>query len=310
MSKISVVLPVMNEVNNIEPMAEALSRLISSQNHEYELLFVCDPSSDGTENAIRKVSSRDSRVRGIFLADRAGQTEAIRAGYELATGDAVISMDADFQDPPELLPLMIQDWEKGSLIVHTKRGDRSSDTFIYRVFTGAGYRFLGWLTKGKVQHNVGDYRLIDGSILPLVLKFGDPNPFWRGITSLSGVNSSVIQYKRPSRRSGTTKYHARIGSPSIALRGMASFSNKPLEVLQTLGIFSVILSGIVIVGIVINQLVSPGLPRGIPTIIALLALFFSIQFLSTAIVATYLIVLLEQTRRRPNYLKLPDRNET
>jgi hypothetical protein len=81
-------------------------------------------------------------------------------------------------------------------------------------------------------------------------------------------------------------------------------------VLQTLGIFSVILSGIVIVGIVINQLVSPGLPRGIPTIIALLALFFSIQFLSTAIVATYLIVLLEQTRRRPNYLKLPDRNET
>jgi dolichol-phosphate mannosyltransferase len=310
MSKISVVLPVMNEVNNIEPMAEALSRLISSQNHEYELLFVCDPSSDGTENAIRKVSSRDSRVRGIFLADRAGQTEAIRAGYELATGDAVISMDADFQDPPELLPLMIQDWEKGSLIVHTKRGDRSSDTFIYRVFTGAGYKFLGWLTKGKVQHNVGDYRLIDGSILPLVLKFGDPNPFWRGITSLSGVNSSIIQYKRPSRRSGTTKYHARIGSPSIALRGMASFSNKPLEVLQTLGFFSVILSGIVIVGIVINQLVSPGLPRGIPTIIALLAVFFSIQFISTAIVATYLIVLLEQTRRRPNYLRLPDNNHT
>lgn len=310
MSKISVVLPVMNEVNNIVPMAKALSSLISAQNYEYELLFVCDPSSDGTESEIKKLSAKNPRVKGIFLADRAGQTEAIRAGFELATGEAVISMDADFQDPPELLPLMIQDWEKGSLIVHTKRGDRSSDTFIYRMFTGAGYKLLGWLTKGKVQHSVGDYRLIDTSILPLVLKFGDPNPFWRGITSLSGVKSSIIQYKRPSRRSGTTKYHSRIGSPSIALRGMASFSNKPLEVLQTLGIFSVILSGIVVVGIVINQIVSPGLPRGIPTIIALLALFFSIQFISTAIIATYLIVLLEQTRRRPNYLQLPDDNHT
>jgi glycosyltransferase involved in cell wall biosynthesis len=308
MSKISVVLPVMNEVNNVKPMADVLTSLILSQNHEYELLFVCDPSSDGTENEIRKVSSRDPRIKGIFLADRAGQTEAIRAGYELATGDVVISMDADFQDPPELLPLMIQDWEKGSLIVHTRRGDRSSDTFIYRIVTSAGYKFLGWLTKGKVQHNVGDYRLIDSSILPLVLTFGDPNPFWRGITSMAGVKSSIIQYRRPSRRSGTTKYHTRIGSPSIALRGMASFSNKPLEVLQTLGIFSVIVSGVVVAGIVLNQLVSPGLPRGIPTIIALLALFFSIQFISTAIVATYLIVLIEQTRRRPNYLKLPDNN--
>jgi dolichol-phosphate mannosyltransferase len=305
MAKISIVLPVMNEVNNIEPISEALSSAIKPLNHEYELLFVCDPSSDGTESKIQELSIRNSHIRGIFLADRAGQTEAIRAGYEHATGDAIVSMDADFQDPPELLPSMIQSWEQGSLIVHTKRGDRTSDTLFYRLFTGAGYRFLGWLTNGKVQHNVGDYRLIDRSILPLVLKFGDPNPFWRGITSLAGVKNSVIRYTRPVRRSGETKYHARIGSPAVALRGMASFSNKPLEVLQTLGIFSVLMSLIVVTSIVFYQLLSPGFQRGIPTIIALLAFFFSIQFASTAIIATYLIVLLEQTRRRPNYLLLP-----
>jgi dolichol-phosphate mannosyltransferase len=305
MSKISIVLPVMNEVNNIEPMAVTLSSVIEPLNHEYELLFICDPSSDGTESKIEELSLWDSRIRGIFLADRAGQTEAIRAGYEHASGDAIVSMDADFQDPPELLPSMIQNWEQGSLIVHTKRGDRTSDTLIYRLFTGAGYRILGWLTKGKVQHNVGDYRLIDRSILPLVLKFGDPNPFWRGITSLAGVKNSVIQYKRPARRSGETKYHARIGSPAVALRGMASFSNKPLEILQTLGIFSVFMSLVVVTGIVVHQFLSPGFQRGIPTIIALLAFFFSIQFASTAIIATYLIVLVEQTRRRPNYLKHP-----
>lgn len=306
MSKISVVLPVMNEVKNIEPVAAALASAISSQNHAYELLFVCDPSTDGTEEEIKKLSLSDPNIKGIFLADRAGQTEAIRAGYELSTGDAVISMDADFQDPPELIPAIIQAWEQGSLIVHTKRGDRTTDTLFYRLFTSTGYRFLGWLTKGKVKHNVGDYRLIDRSIMPLVLKFGDPNPFWRGIASLSGVKNSVIPYKRPSRRSGETKYHARIGSPAIALRGMASFSNKPLEILQTLGILSVFVSLVVVFTIVTYQIFSPGLQRGIPTIIALLAIFFSIQFASTAIIATYLIVLLEQTRRRPNYLILPE----
>jgi polyisoprenyl-phosphate glycosyltransferase len=306
MATISIVLPVMNEVGNIEPMTNAINEQFSTLQHQYELLFVCDPSSDGTESEITRLTLLDTRIRGIFLADRAGQTEAIRAGYELATGDAVVSMDADFQDPPELLPEMIKEWERGSLIVHTKRGDRSTDTLIYRLFTSAGYKFLGWMTKGKVKHNVGDFRLIDSSIVPLVLKFGDPNPFWRGITSLSGVKNSVIQYKRPNRRTGKTKYHTRIGSPSIALRGMASFSNKPLEILQTLGIFSVLVSLIIITTVIALQLLAPGFPRGVPTIIALLAFFFSIQFASTAVIATYLIVLVEQTRRRPNYVLLPN----
>jgi polyisoprenyl-phosphate glycosyltransferase len=309
MSKISIVLPVMNEAGNIEAISQAIDEQFSVLQHDYEILFVCDPSSDGTENEITRLALSDNRIRGIFLADRAGQTEAIRAGYESAVGDAVVSMDADFQDPPELLPNMVEDWENGSLIVHTKRGDRTTDTLIYRLFTGLGYKFLGWMTKGKVQDNVGDFRLIDRSIIPLVLRFGDPNPFWRGITSLAGVTNSVIQYKRPTRRSGETKYHARIGSPSIALRGMASFSNKPLEILQTLGIFSVFISFVVITGIITFQLLSPGFQRGVPTIIALLAFFFSIQFASTAIIATYLIVLVEQTRRRPNYLTLPKKIE-
>ena len=309
MSKISIVLPVMNEAGNIEAISQAIDEQFSVLQHDYEILFVCDPSSDGTENMISRLALLNKRILGIFLADRAGQTEAIRAGYESAVGDAIVSMDADFQDPPELLPIMIKDWENGSLIVHTKRSDRTTDTLLYRLFTGVGYKFLGWMTKGKVQHNVGDFRLIDRSIIPLVLKFGDPNPFWRGITSLAGVNNSVIQYKRPTRRSGKTKYHARIGSPSIALRGMASFSNKPLEILQTLGIFSVFVSLVVITGIITFQLLSPGFQRGVPTIIALLAFFFSIQFASTAIIATYLIVLVEQTRRRPNYLILPAKTQ-
>ena len=305
MYTISIVIPVMNEASNIKPIYQAIINVFDN-NLTYEIIFVCDPSTDGSEEVIREITSLDKCVKSIFLADRAGQTESIRAGYEFSSGDAVISMDADFQDPPELLRDMISSWISGSLIVHTKKVDRESDTFLYRTLTGFGYKFLSWLTHGKIQNKVGDFRLIDRSILPLVLKYKDPNPFWRGITSLAGVKSEIISYKRPARRSGTTKYSLRVGSPSVALRGMVSFSNKPLELLQTIGFLSVIISILGLITIILFQFIAPGYPRGVPTIIALISLFFSIQFASTAIIATYLIVLIEQTRRRPNYIILPE----
>jgi len=307
MKTISIVIPVMNEVSNIKPIHQEIKQVLG-ENFEYEIFFVCDPSTDGSEFAIRELTKNDNRVKGIFLADRAGQTESIRAGFEYSSGDAVISMDADFQDPPELIPEMIKCWQSGSLIVHTKRKDRSSDAFLYRILTGLGYKFLSWITKGKIQNKVGDFRLIDKTILPLLLMYKDPNPFWRGITSLAGVKSQILTYKRPPRRSGDTKYSLHIGSPTVALRGMVSFSNKPLELLQSIGFLSVILSFLGLLTIIIFQVIAPGYPRGIPTIIALLSMFFCIQFTSTAIIATYLTVLIEQTRRRPNYIVLPEQD--
>jgi glycosyltransferase involved in cell wall biosynthesis len=294
----------MNEASNIKSIYQAIKDELDD-NLEYEILFVCDPSTDSSEAVIKEIANSDKSVKGIFLADRAGQTESIRAGYECASGDAVISMDADFQDPPELLQDMIKSWRSGSLIVHTKRVDRASDTFMYRTLTKIGYKFLSWLTYGKIQSNVGDFRLIDKAILPLVLKYQDPNPFWRGITSLAGVKSDTLPYRRPTRRSGTTKYNLRIGSPSVALRGIVAFSNKPLILIQTVGFFSVFIGLFTLITIILAQIIVPGYSRGIPTIIALLSIFFSIQFASTAIIATYLSVLIEQTRRRPNYIIRP-----
>ena len=306
MVKISVVLPVMNEVANIDPIYQIIKELLVANGFEYEIIFICDPSDDGTESKIKDLVKLDGCVRGIFLADRAGQTEAMRAGYEHASGDAVISMDADFQDPPEIIIALINSWQKGSLIVHSERRDRKSDKLLYRIATNFGYKLLSWLTAGRVKHNVGDFRLIDKFVLPLILQFKDPNPFWRGITSLSGIKSETVFYTRPSRRAGKTKYGNIIGSPSVALRGLASFSNKPLEFLQFLGVMAVIFSFLVILTIITTQFIFPGFPRGIPTLIALISVFFAIQFASTAIIATYLIVLVEQTRRRPNYILNPN----
>lgn len=302
---ISFVIPVLNEASTVDVLYSEICRAIVQTQIDFEIIFVCDPSEDGTEQRLEFLEDNDKRVRCIYMADRAGQTECIRAGYEYSNGDAVITMDSDLQDPPELLVEMIESWQKGNLIVHTRRVNRSNDSFIYRNVSNIGYRFLSWISNGRIKHNVGDFRLVDKSVLPLILSYKDPNPFWRGITSMSGLPSEILTHKRAKRHSGSSKYGKRLGSPATALRGMASFSNKPLEFLQTLGVISLGLSIFAISFTLFAYSAFPNFPRGVPTIITLLSLFFGIQFFSTSIIATYMIVLIEQTRRRPNYLKKP-----
>lgn len=302
---VTIVFPVMNEVENVSPILAEVYEILAELNLEMEVIFVCDPSSDGTEYKLRDLARVYPFVKTLFMAERVGQTEAIRAGYENATGKAVISMDADYQDPPYVLKLMIEQWKLGALIVHTRRIDRSSDRWFYRNLMGAGYRILKWATKGRVQEHVGDFRLLDSRILPLVLSYEDPQPFWRGITSLSGVPSKIVEYDRPARKSGSTKYSSVFGSPAIAFRAMASFSNRPLQFIQALGILFALLSLLALISILLLFAINPSFPRGIPTLIVTITLFFSIQFFSMAILATYLGVVVEQTRRRKNYLLLP-----
>ena len=268
---------------------------------KYEVLFICDPSTDGTEECVLSIAKNKKYVKAVLLADRVGQAEAIRIGYQEAKGTAVITMDADFQDPPSLIPKMIRAWRDGNLIVHTKRIDRKSDNFFYRNFVNLGYLLLRNMTDNKIMPHVGDFRLVDHSIVAFLKKNNDPSPIWRAITNFSGVPTVVLPYKREARRSGSTKYNVNFGSPTLALRAIASFSIKPLQYLQILGLLSAFFAGSAVLVITYLTLTSHGFQRGIPTIIALLAIFFGIQFASTAIIATYLIILVQQTHNRPKH---------
>lgn len=301
MKKVSFVIPAMNEAENIPLLYDQIIKNFPKRKYHYELIFVCDPSTDGTELEVESLRKRDKRVILVQTADRAGQAECIRIGYDYCTGDAVISMDADFQDPPDLIPAFLSSWELGFQIVHSERSSRKSDKLFYRLLMGFGYKVLGKLTSGKIQHHVGDYRLLDIEALGVIKQFRDPKPFWRGITSLNGMRTSTISYTRPERKFGNTKYSNWIGSPVFALRGLASFSLKPLHFLQILGGVSVFfcLLAFLIIGVIFIR--DPQFPRGVPTLIVLVTGFFAVQFLSTAIIASYLLVLVEQTRKRPNY---------
>jgi len=300
--KISFVFPVMNEEENVISIHKEIKSIKEISDYDLEFIFVCDPSRDKTAINIKSLANSNSEIKGIFLAERAGQYNCIRAGLKHANGDCAITMDVDFQDPPELIPKMIAAWELGNKIVHTRRTERKADKFLYRNFVGLGYRILHWLTDGRVSRHVGDFRLIDKSALEIILMNGDPNPFWRGISSLTGLSSATLDYSRPARRSGETKYGSFIGSPTVGLRGLASFSIKPLLFLQTVGFIAVLIAFFSSISMATFFVFSPEYPKGIPTIIVLISIFFGVQFFSTAVIATYLIVLVEQTRRRPDYL--------
>lgn len=309
MKKISFVIPVMNEASNLPSMHTALRGSINPTENTYEVVFVCDPSSDDSEEVLREIAKSDSCVKLLFMAERVGQTEAIRAGYSTASGDAVICMDADFQDPPELIPELIKEWGKGSLIVHTKRSSRKADNLIHRLATSLGYRCLGWLTNGKVMHNVGDFRLLDKSIIPLILSFKDPKPFWRGICSLPGIKHSIVSYERPSRNAGSTKYGRVIGSPSVAIRGLISITNRPLNLLQaTSGSLSV-LSLFLGIAIFIIEFRLDSTPPTIVFLAPVLGVIVAAHFASIAVISAYLALIGDQTKRKPNYLLRPETSD-
>lgn len=301
MRKISIIIPVMNEVFNIRPLVQEIFSLLENF-YALEIILVCDPSSDGTDFEVDDLATRYKEVVVLRTATRAGQAECMRIGYEHSTGDCAITMDADFQDPPSMIPVFLEKWKEGNLIIHGRRSSRAVDGAIYRVVIGTGYRILALLTDNKVQNHVGDFRLIDKKIIPLFLSFGDVRPFWRGISNLEGIQSTVVDYPRGMRKSGATKYSARIGSPVFALRGLAHFSLKPLHWLQIIGVISAVLAVASLFVFGFFFLTNSSFPRGIPTLTVLFIVFFSIQFVSMAIIATYLAVVVEQTRKRPNYL--------
>jgi dolichol-phosphate mannosyltransferase len=299
---ISVVIPVLNELENIPHIYAEISRQFQSLRTNFEVVFVCDPSSDGSEEFLRSISKKHKNIIVVLLADRAGQSECIRIGYLHAKGDAVITMDSDFQDPPDLLPTLVNLWKKGNLIVHTKRSERLTDDRFYVFFVSFGYWLLKYFTNGKVMPHVGDYRLIDRRVKSMILTNEDPNPFWRGITNLSGIKSTVVSYSRESRSKGGSKYHKKFGSPTVAFRGLVSFSSKPLNYLQGIGVVALFVALFAFIVNLFFVLSDNDFQRGIPTLIFVIVIFFAIQFVSTAIIATYILVLVEQTRNRKKFL--------
>ncbi|MEM1441921.1 MAG: glycosyltransferase family 2 protein [Verrucomicrobiota bacterium] len=230
---ISIVTPFYNESEAIESYFKALSSILEDRNHE--IICVDDGSRDDSLKKLVEQSESDNRVVVVELSRNFGKEAALSAGLQQAAGDCVIILDADLQDPPELIPEMIDLWVKGADMVLAKRSDRKSDTKLKQFTANSFYKIYNYFAEVPIPENVGDFRLMDRSVLDAVNGMPERNRFMKGILSWPGFVTETVEYERPERLEGTTKWNY----PKLfqlSLDGIIAFSNLPLKLAILLGL--------------------------------------------------------------------------
>lgn len=223
---LSIVIPVYYEQDNIHPLLERLRPILKP--FDYELLFVNDGSKDKTEEIIKNEAAHDPRIKLLSFNRNFGHQMALVAGYRFAKGDAVISMDADMQDPPDIIPEMVEKWQNGAKIVYAKRKKRDVDSFFKKQTALFFYKFMNMLSDRPIPQDVGDFRLMDREVVDFIGKLPEHAPFLRGLVAWSGYPEDYVYFVREKRHTGETHYSLS-KMVNFALDGITSFSVKPLR---------------------------------------------------------------------------------
>jgi dolichol-phosphate mannosyltransferase len=299
---LSIVIPVYNEQDNVERVYERLAAVMGSLGVEWELIFSADPSTDRTEELIRELCAKDSRVKMLRFSRRFGQPMATIAGLEAASGDAVVVLDADMQDPPELIPELVEQWRDGHDVVYAQRRTRAGETLPKRIVAAVGYRVIKRIADVDIPPNTGDFRLMSRRVVDNVVALQESHGFLRGLVGLVGFRQTSVPYDRDPRVAGTSKYNRFWGSLLIGLNGVVGFSRYPLQLISIAGI---VLSGLAfLVAIVYLGLKLGGqpFPVGNPTIVVVVAFFSGIQLLSLGVIGEYVGRIYDESRHRPKYI--------
>ena len=231
---VSLVVPAYNEEESIQEFLSRILPIMENTGYDYEIVFVDDGSSDRTASIIDGLSRHYPCIRLIKLSRNFGKEAALTAGLTYASGDAVIPMDCDLQDPPELIPEMIDLWEEGFKVVHAVRRNRTSDSWMKRETAKSFYSVMSMITDVYIPRNCGDYRLMDRAVVKAILSFPERNRFMKGIMAAAGFRSATIEYDRPERTAGVTKFNF-WKLWNFALDGITSFSTVPLRVWTYIG---------------------------------------------------------------------------
>ena len=239
MKKLSIVIPVYNESKNILAIHSKLKEICPLTGMEMEIIFVNDGSNDDSVRVIRELSERDSMVKLISLTRNFGQQAALTAGLDKATGDAIITMDCDLQDPPELIPEMVKKWKEGHLIVFARRKFRN-DRFFKKYTAILYYKLLYKLSQIKIPGNIGEFRLIDRYVLEQLNCMREKTRYLRGMVAWLGFDYAIVDYDRPNRIYGKTGFNF-LKMMRLAMSGFLSFSLVPLRLGFLIGIISVFL---------------------------------------------------------------------
>ncbi len=303
MKKISVVIPIYNEEEVLNTSYSRIKKVLEGLNqYDYEIIAIDDGSQDKSLEMLQEIANENQKVKVLSFARNFGHQAAVTAGLKYITGDAIVIIDADLQDPPELLPEMITLWEQGNEVIYGKRKARKGESAFKLLTAKMFYTTLNALSDVEIPKDTGDFRLVDRKVVDIINQLPEHNKFLRGLFSWVGFKQKAYTYERQERQAGKTKYPLK-KMWKLATDGIISFSTKPLKLVGGLGILTIIIS----IGILIYSLVSyafhlNNLMAGWTSIMVAITLFSGVQLLSIWIISEYIARIYDETRKRPEFI--------
>lgn len=302
MKKISIIIPAYNEEESLPHLYERLEKLMNSiENYEFEILFVNDGSKDNTINLIKEYREKDNRISYVDFSRNFGKEIAMIAGLDYAKGDCVIFMDADLQDPPELIPELIKYWEEGYDDVYAKRNSRKGETWLKKFTSKMYYKVLQSLTNVQIQKDTGDFRLLDRRCVNALRKMRESQRCSKSMFSWIGYKKKEVLYDRDPRVAGKTKWNYK-KLVDLAIDGITSFTTSPLRISTYISIPTFIMLFIYFIYVIIKCIVTSTMIQAFQAIILLILFFSGVQILLFGIIGEYLGRIFNESKNRPLYL--------
>jgi glycosyltransferase involved in cell wall biosynthesis len=300
---LSLIAPVKDEEEAVEPFLARVIPILEGlfADGAWEILFVDDGSEDNTLAAILRAHQRDPRVRALSLSRNFGKEAALTAGLDFAAGQAVIPIDVDLQDPPEVIGAMLAKWRDGYEVVYGVRTNRESDSLPKRLTADLYYRAHNYLSSDKIPEHAGDFRLLDRAVVEIIREMPERNRFMKGLFAWSGFRQAAVEYERAPRAVGRTKFrYWKLWT--LALDGITSASTMPLRIWSYIGLVIAFFTLLYAVYVVVKTILFGSDVAGYPSLMVAILFFGGLQLISLGVLGEYIGRILIETKRRPLYV--------
>ncbi|MBK6647190.1 MAG: glycosyltransferase family 2 protein [Anaerolineales bacterium] len=297
----SIIAPIYNEIDNLPELHRRVREVMDANGEPWELILVDDGSTDGSTDKIRELAQQDKTVRPVIFARNFGHQVAITAGWDYARGDAVVIIDADLQDPPEVILELARKWKEGYEVVYAVRGEREGESWFKKFTAAAFYRLIYSITDVKIPVDTGDFRLMDRKVVNVLKQMKERHRFPRGMSAWVGFKQVGVTYKRAARLAGVTKYPFR-KMFKLAVNAITGFSYFPLQVATFFGFFSAGISILAIPVVAILRLAGSHFFEGQTTTLISVLFLGGVQLISLGILGEYVGRLYDEAKGRPLYI--------
>jgi len=298
---ISIVAPCFNEAAAVDPFVAALDAALAGADFNYELIFVDDGSTDDTRVRLCAIADHRESCRAVIFSRNFGKEAALTAGLDHARGDAIVVIDVDLQDPPDMIPKFVAKWREGFDVVYGQREDRAADTLAKRVTAEGFYHLFNRISRMKIPVNTGDFRLMDRRVVEAIKGLPERSRFMKGLFAWAGYTATGVPYSRPARAAGETKFNFwRLWN--FALDGIVSFSTAPLRIWSYIGAIVASVSFVYASFIILKTLITGSDVPGYASLMVLILFFGSVQLISVGVLGEYISRLFVEVKRRPIYL--------